>query len=673
VIGGGLQNDGQGFCNGAHLFNFFFEQGATSFMDVDPKAAQYFKWAARSMWENMGVRDDFGSFYWSPVRSYEEEQKQEKAGGFPAEIPAEIWDMKSHVVMKSEYQHGPNRQDGCYPGCFPKKLVLCNSRKKGSAYVQMDIYSTPPGYHGAAVQAATLNHYEFGQTLFFTAGMRTKHTSQDDSATGMPTIMPDSDDASGVFPWRWGQHNVARGKIQTQDYASLSFGETEHAPSSSQLPNGSVVPQPYGPGDWAQFWPVDMSFYQSKKLPKGKTACPRGQSCGIVFVCSSVVGQNKSFTVAVGPLTLEGPKGTKLVDNFSYWNQTTEDPWGKGSSWLTTHPGSPEQPWLKIQCGASPGDSVEVTRPVAATPSLDYQFQAYDYTHLRHQYMVDEDFVVDNKQGASSSGGGYATSEYLDAGIPLSSSFGPTTNSFHPKMNDVVANTSAAGDSHGGYNMTDFGGFTYDTFWTRHMVLLKEGGLIVLDSITPTALDGGWLGGPHWQFVGNCSTNATAKRCEVKPSDGGDAWADLTGFPATTSTWQRATGNEPREFYSLLAKFAGAPNRTHGVADGVLAPPMSLDNCTVPFHNTRAPCAPAGEWWGFPAQTLYTKQRGMQAGETTIFTSAFIPYLRSKTTGEAVEAQVHISQDQATGSATVTVGGLTIKLDTHGNWSVEGR
>ena len=41
--------------------------------------------------------------------------------------------------MKSEYQHGPNRQGGCYPGCFPKKLVLCNSRKPGSAYVQMDI------------------------------------------------------------------------------------------------------------------------------------------------------------------------------------------------------------------------------------------------------------------------------------------------------------------------------------------------------------------------------------------------------------------------------------------------------------------------------------------------------------------------------------------------------
>ena len=570
--------------------------------------------------------------------------------------------------MKSEYQHGPNRQGGCYPGCFPKKLVLCNSRKPGSAYVQMDIYSVPPGYHGSAHQAATMNHYEFGQTLFFTAGMRTKHTSQTDSSTGMPTIMPDSDDASSVFPWRWGQHNVAKGKVQTQDYPTLMFGETEHAPPST---NGSAN---FGPGDYYQYWPVDFSFYQSTGFPKGQTACPKGKSCGIVFSCSAVVGQNRSFTVSVGPLTLEGPAGSKVVDNFTYWKQMKADPWGKGSSWLTEYPGSPEQPWLKIQCGGAAGDGVTVTRPKGATPSLDYQFQAFDYTHLRHQYMVDDDFVVDNKVGASSSGGGYATSEYLDAGIPLSSSFGPTTNSFKPKMNDVIANTSAHGDSHGGYNMTDFGGFTYDTYWTRHMVLLKEGGLIVLDSITPTALEGGWLGGPHWQFEGNCSTNATAKRCEVRPAADGAAWADLTGFGTTTSTWERATGNEPQEFYSLVAKFGGAPNRTHGIADGVMAPPMSFDNCSVPGRrNTRQPCWPPGLWWGFPFQTLYTKQRAMRAGEPTIFTSAFVPYLRSKTTGAAVEAGVHIAQDQPDGSATVRVGALTVKLDVRGAWSVEGR
>ena len=206
------------------------------------------------------------------------------------------------------------------------------------------------------------------------------------------------------------------------------------------------------------------------------------------------------------------------------------------------------------------------------------------------------------------------------------------------------------------------------------MVLLKEGGLIVLDSITPSALEGGWLGGPHWQFEGNCSTNATAKRCEVRPAADGAAWADLTGFGTTTSTWERATGNEPKEFYSLVAKFGGAPNRTHGIADGVMAPPLSLDNCSVPGrHNIRQPCWPPGLWWGFPFQTLYTKQRAMRAGEATIFTSAFVPYLRSKTTGAAVEAGVHIIQDQPSGSATVRVGALTVKLDVRGAWSVEGR
>ena len=226
--------------------------------------------------------------------------------------------------------------------------------------------------------------------------------------------------------------------------------------------------------------------------------------------------------------------------------------------------------------------------------------------------------------------------------------------------------------------MTDFGGYTYDTFWTRHMVLLKEGGLIVLDSITPTALEGGWLGGPHWQFESNCSDNATAKRCEVKPaltgSDGGGAWADLTGFGATTSTWERATGSGPAERYSMMAKFGAAPNRTHGVADGVMAPPMSLDNCTVPGRRSiPQPCFPPGEWWGFPYQTLYSKQRAIQGGEATIFTSVFVPYLRSKTTGAAVQASVHIAQNPSAGSATVKVGALIVTLDVRGGWSVDGR
>ena len=615
------------------------------------------------------MRDDFGSFYWTPALAYAEELKQLEAGG-PIPIP-DLVDLSSTVVLKSEYQHGGARRDGCESnstlpglraGCFPKKLVVCNSRKAGSGYVQQDIYATPPGYHGSAHQAGTMNHYEYGTTLFLEGGMRTKHTSQTDASTGMPTIMPDSDSASDLFPWRWGQHNIARGTVQVQEYATLDFGETEHAPPTT---NGT---KNFGPGDWDQYYPVDMSAYASK--PHCNTPSPNQPPCGIVFVCQGQA--NHTYSVAVGPLTLVGPMGIKVVDDFSYAKQLPHDPWGKGTSWLTAWPGSAQQPWLRIQCTDDTKKPTIALRPPSAVPSVDYAFQAYDFTHLRHEYMVDDAFVVDNHHGATSSGNGYDSSEYLDAGIPLSSSFGVVTNSFRPVMNDVVADTSTGGDAHGGYNMSGFGGYTKDMTWTRHMVLLKEGALIVLDSITPTAQEGGWLGGPHWQVGTNCSSNATARPCTMKRSLDGSDWADLAGFGRTTTQWQRARGNV-REGYALVAKFGAAPNRTHGLAPGVVAPP-SRDPCTiVGKHGIMEPCFPPGEWWGYPWQTLWSKQRHMQAGETELFVSVFVPYLRSKTTGSAVQASVGIAQAKKTGSAEVTVGLLTVKLDVHGGWSVDGR
>ena len=165
----------------------------------------------------------------------------------------------------------------------------------------------------------------------------------------------------------------------------------EHAPPTT---NGS---KNFGPGDWDQYWPVDMSAYASHG------------SNGVQFTCR---GQpNRTFSVAIGPLTLEGPAGTKVVDNFSYAKHIP-NAWGHGSSWLFEWPGSESQPWLKIDCSDNPSKPVTVVRPVGATPSLDYVFQAYDYTHLRHEYMVDDAFIVNNTKGASASGGGYASSLY---------------------------------------------------------------------------------------------------------------------------------------------------------------------------------------------------------------------------------------------------------------------
>ena len=45
------------------------------------------------------------------------------------------------------------------------------------------------------MQAGTMNHYEAGQTLFVYGGPQTKHTSQSDADTGIPTMMPLSDAA----------------------------------------------------------------------------------------------------------------------------------------------------------------------------------------------------------------------------------------------------------------------------------------------------------------------------------------------------------------------------------------------------------------------------------------------------------------------------------------------
>merc|ERR1711988_850356 len=171
------------------------------------------------------------------------------------------------------------------------------------------------------------------------------------------------------------------------------------------MTNGS---KNYGPGDWFQYWPVDMSAYT-------------GDSA-ISFTCKGQqTGAHSGFSVAIGPLTLVGPAGVRVVDNFTYSKQMPKDPWGEGSSWLTEWPGSSTQPWLKIQCSNDPAKPLTVVRPAAATPSVDYVFQAYDYTHLSHEYIVDDDFIVNNTQGTTASGGGYATSMYLDAGIPLSS------------------------------------------------------------------------------------------------------------------------------------------------------------------------------------------------------------------------------------------------------------
>ena len=46
----GFSREKIGLCTGDPAFVYFFEKAATKFQKLDPQAAAYFKWAARSMW-----------------------------------------------------------------------------------------------------------------------------------------------------------------------------------------------------------------------------------------------------------------------------------------------------------------------------------------------------------------------------------------------------------------------------------------------------------------------------------------------------------------------------------------------------------------------------------------------------------------------------------------------
>ena len=63
----------------------------------------------------------------------------------------------------------------------------------------------------------------------------------------------------------------------------------------------------------------------------------------------------------------------------------------------------------------------------------------------------------------------------------------------------------------------------------------------------------------------------------------------------------------------------------------------------------------------------------MRPGERELFVSVFVHYLRSQTSGSAVQAGVSIAMAKKSGSTIVKVGPLTVTLDVYGAWSVAGR
>lgn len=664
--GGGLQDDGQGHCNGAYLFTFFFEYAATMFQHSDPDAASYFKWAARSMFRGLFPKDDFGSFYWTPVRAYVQEQLQlgsSNAGSStqllqqrtPIPIP-DLVDLQSKVIYKNEYGHAADHVDA---GIVPKKVVICPSRSKGSAYVQSDVYQCPPGYHGAGMQAGMMNHYEYGEHLFIYGGPQTKHTSQSDADTGLPILMPFSVAADNIFPWRWGQHNMAPGTWQRTDKTTLMMvGATQES------------------GNWDDWWGNQM------------------QNLAITCNAKPVGGPTapEKFDLYIDSVSLVAANGAeRVLDNFEYW-KSEPSAWGEGSSWSTlTADNRTGGRSLMIQCDPnrkrshSGGDGqVIVNRPINATPTNTFHFRNDDYPYFRVKFMVGDTFVPNSTFGYSTQSGGYAAANYLDIGIPFRVSPLTTapTNDFIANFTNVVAETKTFdqqhNDSHGGWNATSFGGWTRETSWTRHVTLLEDGVMVVLDSLQTSEQQGGWLGGPLWQMklASNCSGNVNVTVCNMsKPQLPGGDWFDLRGFELTTNFIDVVAGRLP-ESLNLVAKFGGASGTEYGSSPGWQAMPYCQNKECV-WENPVLHDNHPQPWFGAPWQTFWSKRR-IASSSRALFASVFVPYKVALGEGAsaAIASKIQIETDDAAGTTVVNLvlpesnTPATISMDVMGKWHI---
>eukprot|EP01052_Picozoa_sp_SAG31_P024424 SAG31_NODE_2077_length_6501_cov_2.482037_3_plen_773_part_00 len=663
--GGGLQDDGQAYPNGAYGYIYLFEVAATQFQLSDPAAASYFKWAARQIWRNFDAPVDFLNFHFATALPWLEELKQLNATGSPIPLPPEddikAAAMPSKIVTKNEYGHDINstvthRQQGHR---VPKKLVVCASRSRdarslqttGGGYVQQDIYPVPPAWHGDAMQAGTLSHYEAGQTLFIYGGAHTKHTSQSDADTGVPTMMPLSDAAEAAYPWRYGQHNMAPGKWQRQESPVKWMSGQQNM------------------GSWQTFWDVAMS--------------------NLALVCyNDQNAAQAAFHILLDGVALIGPSGVKVLDSFSYWHNMP-NAWGEHTSWSTDIAADADaesiptggRRSLQLQC--QPNKTTVANRPQGARPFLNFSFDGSVYTHLRYHFKLSKEFVINQTYGWDAAKAlqhdDYGASTYLDNGIPfqlkpLYRPFGgehcpSPTNDYIPQFDAVVANADLiAGDAHGGYRATGFGGFTADTEWTRHMVLvggIGAGTLVVADSLVPHGLGNGseWLVGTPWQlnFDSNCSGTDNLTACQLATVQQGD-WFDLTGFERTTTWHQRLTRTEPPEL-SLVVKLVGSGDATVGSVLGYMAPPQRGFSTRHGSHAT--------PWFTWPWQTVFNRQRVVE-GERALFVSVFVPYDRTITSGRSINSKIRVVIASNNESATVTLGsaGKRVELDVHGGWKV---
>lgn len=370
-------------------------------------------------------------------------------------------------------------------GAVHDKLVLTPALTPGglAPYAMAELLSTSALYHCHVLQLGAVNFFAARNTTYLHHGGRDNYLAEmsstlvvwRDPARVAPFPFPDA--AAWVRPGEW---------------------------SLLELPTANMQPTSQAPED-----------YYAKNLTH------------LHFFVVNSLAENITIDLAYVVLTNPDTGASLVIDDF----ETVNWPAWPNATVIgdATAPG-PTHRFLRINC--APGKSTNSRPP--SNPPLAYVFDARDYPLLRlywrpsanalnndtgllvighGPYTIPEgDFNADTPLEGSnydfSAGGIGDGAQYLQTpGVPaVATPFHPTFAS-ELDAESVVTALSSAGDSFGTFSVGRH--FSSGVSWTRTLLLLAEGALIALDTVTVAAGDvaDGWVSGPSW--ILQAAENAT--------------------------------------------------------------------------------------------------------------------------------------------------------------------
>ena len=453
-----------------------------------------------------------------------EQWRRRGGGGGPAAQPQ----LTTRVTMRRMPPAGV---------AIPDKLVLTPAVVAGGAepYVVTELFASSALYHCHVLQVGAVTNFVGRNTTYI------HHAGRDSYVAEMASI---------AVVWRDSAHPAAF-PFPAPANVLPQGGEWQLL----ELPTSNMQPVSQAPPDYWRKNVTQLHWFVSNKVLE-------------------------SFDLDLAYIVLVNPDSDAaiVIDDFEHvdwpaWPNATilADPLAPG----------PTHKFLRISC--PPGKTTNSRPP--STPPLRLDFDARDFPVLRLYYRLganaprnDSSIVVlghgpytvpegdfnsltplegsNYDFGAGGIGGG--------AQYPSVPSFAPIVSAFFPAFASaldeasVVAALSSEGDSFGAFTVRRH--YSSGVTWQRALVLLSEGALIVVDTLSVAVGDpadvGGWLAGPSWSLQ--------VREAPALVPGAPNAF-DVSGFNLTGCFGAGATTSSERLLVAFFAVGgAGAPNAVVG-------------------------------------------------------------------------------------------------------------